>query len=158
MGKKLVIKGADFSNVAVFTSNDITLVLDLIEELISMTSGGEVRYTTDGSTPTMLNSQEYSTPVDVSEVNTLRVAAVKNNEIAFTPKIDAELSIGSLTVTVALSSEVTGDIRYTVNGGTPTATSPVYSTPIPVSDTTTIYAALFSNGEMVSEVCEIKLN
>lgn len=55
------------------------------------------------------------------------------------------------TTRVELSNQVaTGEIRYTLNGSPPTASSKLYSTPIAVTPRTTITAATFINGHAVS--------
>src|SRR5262245_59966854 len=52
---------------------------------------------------------------------------------------------GSFTtsVDVTLTSNPGAEIRYTTNGGTPTATSPLYTAPITISTTTTLKAKAF---------------
>lgn len=53
----------------------------------------------------------------------------------------------SQSISVALSTPTSGSvIRYTLDGSAPTASSPAYTGPIPLSATTTIRAAAFKNG------------
>ena len=121
----------------------------------------EIRYTTNGTDPTT-TSPLYSGPITVSSTTTIKFRAWDNAGNAEATKsqtisIDtakptsaikcdgATCSSGSYnhTVSATLSGSDTGgsglkNIRYTTNGTDPTASSPVYSSPINVGSTTTI--------------------
>lgn len=59
------------------------------------------------------------------------------------------------TVTVSLTSAAPlAEIRYTVNGDAPTATSTLYSEPIDLTETTTVKAKAFRSGWTASGVTE----
>lgn len=47
---------------------------------------------------------------------------------------------------VVLSTDLGGDIRYTVDGSEPMSTSPIYIAPIPVTETTIIRARIYNPG------------
>jgi alpha-tubulin suppressor-like RCC1 family protein len=121
------------------------------------TSGAEIRYTTDGSTPTATSSL-YTGPIPVSTGMVVKVIAFKTGWTAsavnyatyifnygtlaaptFTPT-PGQYGYGS---TIALSAAAYATIRYTTNGTTPTASSPIYTTPITLTGTVTIYAKAF---------------
>ena len=113
----------------------------------------EIRYTTDGSTPT-LTSSVYTGPFSVSSSSTVKYFAVDKANIAEavnsqTVQIDAVAPVSTGTcnatacstgwyhaaVTVALSGSDAGGsglaaIHYTLDNTTPTASSPVYTTPL----------------------------
>jgi len=57
----------------------------------------------------------------------------------------------SVSVSIA-NSGAGSEVRYTTNGSIPTATSTLYTTPIPVSATTVIRAAAFTGGTAVGEI------
>jgi hypothetical protein len=127
---------------------------------LSDTPGAVIYYTTNGTTPTT-NSPVYSTPVPVNATTTIEAIAVatgfNNSAIAAgtyfqqgtptaaTPTFSPAPGFYSLPQSVTLSDTTPGAvIYYTTDGTTPTASSPVYSTPISVSATTTIQAIAVS--------------
>ena len=59
------------------------------------------------------------------------------------------------TIEITLNSELSlPEIRYTLNGSEPTANSKVYSTPIVLTETKTIKAAIFKNGKRLGNSIE----
>jgi hypothetical protein len=119
-----------------------------------------IRYTTDGSNPTG-SSPVYSSAISIGSTTTIKWRAEDNagnvesiHSQAIT--IDTAEPTSSILcdgaacepsydhpVQVTLSGSDTGgsalkDIRYTIDGSTPTGTSPIYSGPIGVEATTTI--------------------
>ena len=122
----------------------------------------EIRYTTDGSAPTA-SSQFYNGPIQVASTTTIRyraednagnVESPANSELvevdAIAPTTQAlcngaacQASYTAGPITVGLTANDgsgTGvkEIRYTTDGSTPNASSPLYSGPISVSSNTTI--------------------
>ena len=116
-----------------------------------------IRYTTDGSTPS-LSSAAYSAPFTLSSTKTVKYRAYDNQGNAEATKsqlvqIDAGTAPTSTikcngvacagtsysaAVQVALSATDAGgsgvaSIRYTTDGSTPTVASPVYSAPFTLS-------------------------
>jgi alpha-tubulin suppressor-like RCC1 family protein len=123
----------------------------------SGTSGAEIRYTTDGSTPTA-TSTLYTGPIPVATGLTLKLIGFRSGWTASTVNpITYYFNYGTLAApvftptpgqygygsTVSLSAAAYATIRYTTNGSTPTASSPIYTTPITLTGTVTIYAKAF---------------
>ncbi len=119
------------------------------------TPGAVIRYTLDGSAPTAASTL-YSAPITLTESKTIKAVAFKDSlqsfPAAFTYTIApvgapaSSLAPGTYysQKMVALSSATTGvQIRYTINGGTPTATSTLYTAPFTVSATSTLKAIAF---------------
>ncbi len=114
-----------------------------------------IYYTTDGSTPTTF-SLVYSSPVSISAATTLKYFARDTAGVSETvktqiytidviaPTTTASPLAGSYNTpqSVTLSCTDTGSgcdrIYYTTDGTTPTTSSPIYSTPLNISLTTTV--------------------
>ena len=131
----------------------------------SATEGAVIRYTADGSAPNA-SSAVYSVPITVSEATTIKAYAAKegmaDSDIStvgytfipvvatpvFTPAA-GEYPFATVSISCATADAV---IRYTTNGTTPNANSPVYSEPITVTATTTIRAYATKEGMVNSAV------
>lgn len=123
--------------------------------LSTATSGATIRYTLDGSTPTS-SSALYSGPITVSSKLTIKAIAIANGfdnsdvgssdyvitqGTAAAPVFSPAGGTYTSTQTVALASATPGAlIRYTTDGSTPTASSPLYAAPLTVSSSQTIKA------------------
>jgi hypothetical protein len=116
------------------------------------TSGAAIYYTTNGSTPTT-SSTVYSVPITVSTTETLNAIAVAagytNSSVASaiytfpaaTPTFSPAAGNYYTVQTVTISDTTSGaTIYYTTNGTLPTTASTVYSGPIAVSGSETLYA------------------
>lgn len=114
-------------------------------------------YTTDGSVPT-LKSPKYAGPFEVSATATVKAIAVRPGyrpseaveqtytrmETVATPKADPPGRTFTDPIQVVLTDATPGAvIRYTLNGGIPDSTSPIYTAPIAISATTTVKARAF---------------
>ncbi len=110
-----------------------------------------IHYTTDGSVPTSA-STVYTGPLTLSQSITLRylgIDAQGNTSLPAStvytvdgtpPVVTASPAGGAYAAgtTIALSANEPATIRYTTDGSTPTAASPVYSTPIPLTASFTL--------------------
>ncbi len=132
----------------------------------SATAGSIIRYTTDGSNPSLVNGHTYSTPLTVSENSSLKAIAIKtgmaNSDIsqaAYSIKTAApvmSLETGSyegdqsITITTATAG---ASIRYTTDGSEPSSTAgTLYSTAVSVTATTTLKAIAYKNNMLDSAV------
>jgi peptidoglycan/xylan/chitin deacetylase (PgdA/CDA1 family) len=141
---------------------------------LQTTEVATVRYTLDGSQPTV-SSQLYTGPFTVSQTTTVKfrswdngdnvepvrsqliqVAAAPQDTTAPTSAIACNgsgCSAGWYTAPVSVALSATDDasgvaaIRYTLDGSTPTATSPLYTLgqPFTVSQTTTVRYRAWDN-------------
>jgi peptidoglycan/xylan/chitin deacetylase (PgdA/CDA1 family) len=122
-----------------------------------------IRYTTDGSSPTA-SSPIYSSAINVGSTTTIKWRAEDNAGNVESPvrsqtiQVDttkptssiecngASCSSGFYNAPVSATLSATDNsggsgvknIRYTTNGADPTGSSPIYTAPIPVNSTTTI--------------------
>jgi hypothetical protein len=136
------------------------------------TAGATIRYTTNGNDPTE-SSPVYSSAIPVSSTTTIKAKAFKDGmtasavatatytiaitpppvETVATPTFNPAAGTYTSAQSVTLSCATAGaSIRYTTNGSEPTSSSPVYSSAIPVSSTTTIKAKAFKDGMTASTV------
>ncbi|MCC7009015.1 MAG: chitobiase/beta-hexosaminidase C-terminal domain-containing protein [Acidobacteria bacterium] len=139
---------------------------------MSASAGASIRYTTDGSAPTSTSSL-YAGPFTIAATTTVRARAFAAG-MTESPVTAAEFSISTPTVaapvitppggtfsapvSVAISSATSGAaIRYTTNGGTPTADSPLYTAPFSVASTATIRAQAFAAGSTPSSVTSVTI-
>lgn len=138
-------------------------------------SGAIIYYTTDGTTPTT-SSAVYSTGIPVNATTTVKALAggpaFKTSAVAtsviiitlpaatpvITPATGTYTTTQSATITDASSGAT---IYYTIDGSTPTTSSKVYSTAIPVGATTTVKAIAsgggFSSSTVATSVITINL-
>ncbi len=135
--------------------------------LLCNTSGAVIRYTTDGSEPSV-SSSLYTSPISVSANVTLRAKAfmagmldsdtASATYVIIIPKVAAPTfnppgGNYSAFQSVVLSCTTSGaTIRYTTDGFDPTSISPIYYAPILVNVTTTIKAKAFMTGMTDSDV------
>ena len=116
------------------------------------TTGANIYFTTDGTTPTT-SSPGYNGPIVVRSAETINaiagqtghansaVASAAYTLTAGTPSFSPVAGTYTAAKTVALSSATPGaTIYYTTDGSTPTTSSAVYSGPLTVSSTETIEA------------------
>ncbi len=128
------------------------------------TSGATIRYTTNGVDPTAsdpivsgnisvtqsltLKARAFKTgmadSVVASEVYTLNAALPTFNPLQGTYNTNQNVTISSASPGVT--------IRYTTDGTNPTETSPIYSAPVPVTQTQTLKAAAYRTGWTTSNV------
>jgi alpha-tubulin suppressor-like RCC1 family protein len=128
------------------------------------TSGATIRYTTNGVDPTS-SDPIVSGNISVTQTLTLKARAFKSgmadsvvaSEVytlnAALPTFNPTQSTYNTNQNVTISSTSPGvTIRYTTEGTNPTETSPAYSAPVAVTQTTTLKAAAFRTGWTTSNV------
>jgi hypothetical protein len=133
MGKKVIIKDADFSAVAIGHSTIVpkpTIQFNSANNSVTITAteGDTIRYTTDGSTPTKTTGYVYSSAIQLttSGTHTIRAIAINNNVASSvetqTYSISAvtppTISISNNSCTIAANGA--DSIRYTIDGSDPT--------------------------------------
>jgi hypothetical protein len=135
--------------------------------LADSTPSSTIFYTTDGSTPTT-SSLLYTTPFTVSTTTTVNAIATAPGFIqsvvgtalytissspAATPTLTPTAGTYSGTQTVAISTTTpSATIHYTTDGTTPTTSSPVYTSALTVSASTTVKAVAIASGFSLSSV------
>jgi YD repeat-containing protein len=147
-----------FSPAAGTYSNNQSLTIS------DTTTGANIYYTTNGTTPTTSSSQ-YTSPITVSSTETVKAIAAKtgytNSSVgsaAYTMQVATPtFSPGAGTYTsiqtVTISDTTTGaTIYYTTNGSTPTTSSTQYTGAITVSSTETVKALATLTGYTNSSV------
>jgi alpha-tubulin suppressor-like RCC1 family protein len=131
------------------------------------TSAATIRYTTDGTEPTS-SSTAYASAITVPDTQTVKARAFKTGWTdsdsghasyvisagtvatpVMTPAGGTHVSPPLVTITVATSAAT---IRYTLDGSTPTAASPVFVYPFLATATTTVKARAFKAGYTSSAV------
>jgi N-acetylneuraminic acid mutarotase/transcription elongation GreA/GreB family factor len=126
--------------------------------LTTATDGATIHYTTDGSAPTG-SSPVYSAPIAVTSPQTIKAIAVKGGMTdsaimteAYTLMAQATMPTANPGFTgsgmaIALTTATDGaTIHYTTDGSAPTASSPVYTAPIPIAVSQTIKAIAVKSG------------
>ncbi len=142
------------------------------------TQSAEIRYTTDGSTPTV-KSTLYVAPVAVSVSTTLKAKAyrigwngspiatasysINPTQTVATPTINPIGANYNSIQSVVLSCTTFGaSIRYTSDNSEPTSASTLYSKPVTAAATTTLKAKAFKLGwfdsQTASETYTINFN
>jgi hypothetical protein len=135
--------------------------------IATTTTGVEIYYTTDGSTPTTASTR-YTAPVQVGTSLTLRAIATGGSHTAspvasaayvinlpkaatptFTPAGGSYTSAQNVTIASTTTGAV---IYYTTDGSTPTASSTLYSAPVAVTATRTLKAIATATGFAASDV------
>ncbi|OHE63062.1 MAG: hypothetical protein A2001_15510 [Treponema sp. GWC1_61_84] len=138
--------------------------------ILCETPGAVIRYTNDGSVPTIYNGFEFTVPISLSSTTAIKARAFKAGWFDSFPVVSSYDIAGSVAtpvagvssglhydpVSVALASATPGaDIVYTIDDLTPPSSShgTIFSSssPIPINSDCTIRAVAIS-GEMTSDV------
>lgn len=160
--QKLIGSNVQTAAAPVFSPAGGTYASAQTVTISSATSGAEIRYTTDGTEPAA-SSPLYSFPLTVSTTTTVKAKAFKSG-MNSSATVTADYTIGTAQTvaapvfspaagtytsaqTVAISCATSGaEIHYTTDGSEPAASSPLYSSALTVSATTTIKAKAFKSG------------
>jgi hypothetical protein len=139
-------------------NNPIDVTIDCITE------GAAIYFTTDGSAPST-SSTLFSAPIPVSSTTVIKSFAVMDgmldssvSSVTFTLKVaspifDLSPIVYNNTQKLMMFSMTDGaEIRYTVNGPTPTVDSTLYTVPIDISETTVVKAIGVKAGMIPSSV------
>ena len=150
MGKVVVFKTADFS-ANMLEQLDIAVADPIIQidvaGLVTITSDFEVRYTTDGSTPTT-SSTLYGAPFTVAINTTVKAIAIGggNTSEVVTAIYDGTVPAPSITISGGMATITSPyPCYYTLDGTTPTTASTLYAAPFAVSDGDDIKAVAYAN-------------
>ncbi len=126
------------------------------------TSGATIHYTTDGSTPTT-SSAVYTGALTFTQTTTLNAMAaapgmtdsavasatytIQQQQQVATPTFSPGGGTYTGSVTVTISDATSGaTIHYTIDGSTPTTSSPVYGGALTFTQTTTLKAMAAASG------------
>ena len=123
------------------------------------TVGASIRYTIDGSEPSNTAGTLYTVPVDLSADTTLKAiaygAGIPNSPVTtgvyaircvaptFNPPAGMYATLQSVTISTTTSD---ASIYYTTDGTAPTTSSTLYSTPVSLTDDTTLKAIVHKEG------------
>jgi alpha-tubulin suppressor-like RCC1 family protein len=130
------------------------------------TAGATIRYTTDGTDPTV-SSPAYSAAIPINVSTVLKARAFKSGlPDSNVGRADYELKVSPVSVSpaggtysttrsVTLSTPTSGaTIRYTTDGTDPTASSSVYTGPVTVDASLTLKAAGYKDGWTPSDTTD----
>lgn len=150
MGKVVVFKTADFS-ANMLEQLDIAVADPIIQidvaGLVTITSDFEVRYTTDGSTPTT-SSTLYGAPFTVAINTTVKAIAIGggNTSEVVTAIYDGTVPAPSITISGGMATITSPyPCYYTLDGTTPTTSSTLYAAPFAVAEGDDIKAVAYAN-------------
>ncbi|MCP4110290.1 MAG: hypothetical protein GY749_33005 [Desulfobacteraceae bacterium] len=132
------------------------------------TEGANIRYTTDGTTPTALTGNIYTQPFTVAENTTVKAIIHKpgyiDSDIAEAvyefkpdpPVINPQPGIYDSPQTITINTTYEGaSVRYTTDGSIPTSSAGnIYSQPFTVSETVTVKAIAYKQDCIDSDVAE----
>ena len=137
--------------------------------LSDSTPGTTIRYTLDGSTPTV-TSPVYSTPLNIATQTTVKAYAIKagwadsdvfSGTYSFTfgtlaaPTISPAGGAYTSSVSVTMSCAPGATPRYTTDGSTPTTTSTAYASAVAITQTATVKAACFQTNYATSAITSV---
>jgi hypothetical protein len=141
-------------------------------ELRTTTSGADLYYTTDGSTPSPASAR-YSGPFQLAASATVKVKGFKSGftpsnvvetyftispaEKVATPAISPNSGTSADPVVVTLATATAGaDIYYTLDGAMPSSASTRYTAPFTLTATATVQAKAFKAGMAESDMAAAK--
>ena len=149
------------ASAPIFTPGHGTSFTGMLAVLITCaTADAEIRYTVDGTDPTT-NSFLYATSLSLDATTTVKARAYRTGmpesvmvtatfikQTVATPVFfpgSGTSFTGTLSVAISCAT-VGAEIRYTLDGLTPSALSPLYTGPLAISVSTTVCAKAFKLG------------
>ncbi len=155
-------------SASVFSPGPGTYMLAQDVTITTATTGAEIRFTIDGTTPTKTVGTFYSAPVHISETLTLKAVAYRSGwttssvtsgqyligpQVAapvFTPAPGAYADPQDVTISTSTAGAA---IRYTIDGSTPTDTiGTLYTAPVHIAGSLTLKAVAYRAGWRASPV------
>lgn len=148
-----VIDNSSFNaGPAVLHAFDPKLTTELYNSTMAANNRDRADIAVKFTTPTIANGFVYvGGGSSVTVYGLLKSAPTTVAAPVFSPAPGAATGPISVSITDATASAI---IHYTLDGGTPTATSAIYSSPIPISATTSIHAMATSPGLPVSSTVQ----
>ena len=153
-----------------FSMNEGTYNAPIQVGMATTTPSAQIRYTTDGSTPTE-TSALYTGPIDVNvstifKARTFRTnwnpsSAVSANFTlkVITPTFNPGAYTGNAPIDVTITTTTPGaTIYYTINGDTPTESSNLYNEPITLDDSAVLKAKAYKPGWSSSDIYQAIYN
>src|SRR6266566_4059448 len=143
-----------------FSPGGGTYTVSVTVTISDATSGATIHYTTDGSTPTT-SSPVYGGALTFTQTTTLKAMAAASGmtdsavasatytiqQQVATPAFSPGGGTYTGSVTVTISDATSGaTIHYTIDGSTPTTSSPVYGGALTFTQTTTLKAMAAASG------------
>ncbi|MGE3308333.1 MAG: FG-GAP-like repeat-containing protein [Limisphaerales bacterium] len=161
-GRQLLIVRESDAPEIVFSPNAGSFTNQVEVTLSSVAPGAIIRYTTDGSEPT-LDSATYSGPLTITKTTTVKARLFLNGfpaseTLSAQYQADPGVSIippgGDFTNSVSVSVATRLPqvvLRYSLDGTEPTEASTAYSGPITLASNATVRVVAYFNGFPVSE-------
>lgn len=166
MGKKIVIKGADFSAVAVIPAiAQPTINIVGSQVTISAETGATIKYTLDGSVPTVSYGIVYSAPFNLFGSCTVQAVAIKEGlaspvaSAIYTLVTTPVISFDLLQRAISIEKPSGSTVHYTLNGVNPDQTSPEYTAPVIIDSSKNVKAIAYigsAASAVVSQSCNVR--
>ena len=126
------------------SQNDCLYYALLDRQFTLNVGGGKLSFTPDGDSRSFrFHMRLVENPDSPEDFYAVEMPVVKTG-IVDPPKITASQPRFSQPLTVTITSQVKGDIRYTLDGSEPTETSALYDKPLTLTTTTVVKARVFA--------------
>ncbi|MCH1508377.1 MAG: lamin tail domain-containing protein [Akkermansiaceae bacterium] len=131
LGFDLALEASSFTSV------------NAIDSVTYGTSVTDISYGRDITTPTIWQFYAEPTPGAANTTSVVTDIRLTSSRTSISPA--AGLYTDPENIVLSASS---GDIHYTLDGSNPTSSSPIYTAPIAISDTTIVRARVFESGKV----------
>lgn len=147
-----------------FSASQSTFTSQVTVSLACTTEGASIHYTLDGTAPNS-SSALYTAPLTLNDTTTIKAIAIKSGWEASsvaqatytkqsrtaTPVITPDGSVFAVSVEVQITAATSDSvIHYTLDGSEPSASSPTYTVPILLTDSTVVKAIAVKPGMLDS--------